>query len=175
MIIFIESLFNYIVPYDDKLGTYKNIIAYSSHNKLYDLENNYIDNHYCGLKWQCVELIRRYLIIKYNISFQQIDNAYEIFNLDHFYYLKTNKKIKIYKIPNGSLESPKVGSILVWSKEYKGTGHVAIVTDIKNDHIKIIEQNWNNKKWRKNYSRKIPYIYHHGFYMNEDILGWINY
>ena len=39
---------------------------------------------YTGLKYQCVELARRYLILVKQITFEDVDFAYQIFTLKHF-------------------------------------------------------------------------------------------
>ena len=40
------------------------------------------EGHYCGLKWQCVELARRYMIKTRQLTFESVGMAYEIFDLD---------------------------------------------------------------------------------------------
>jgi hypothetical protein len=176
MIKFFDNLFNKPEKYGNKLGSYNEIVSYSTHNKYDNLEKNYIRNIFCGYKWQCVEFVRRYLIIKFNITFQQIDYAYQIFNLYNFKCLLSGNPIKIYNYKNGSCILPKTNSILVWSYKYKSTGHVAIIIEIQESYIKIIEQNWNNKKWDENYSRKINVKYNSGYWILDDnILGWINF
>ncbi len=36
-----------------------------------------------GLKFQCVELARRYLVVNYNVTFQSVDYAYQIWDIRH--------------------------------------------------------------------------------------------
>ena len=61
------------------------------------------------------------------------------------------------------------------------TGHVAIITNIEDNHVHICEQNWNFVSWKSNnYSRKLPYFIKDGHYHIKDIeedniIGWINY
>jgi len=156
------------------LGEVNNVISYANNNSN---KNNYINNIYTGLKWQCVEFARRYLIINYNITFDSIDNAYNIFDLPYFISLKNNMMIKINKYVNGSKTPPMKDSLLIWNRYYKNTGHVAIITNIDNDIITIAEQNYNNNSWNgNNYSRKLKIVFNNGYYiMNNNILGWINY
>jgi glutathionylspermidine amidase/synthetase len=151
-------------------NTKEGVIAYSSYYENNIREKNYINGIFTGIKWQCVEFARRYLIQVNNITFDAVDNAYDIFNLNNFKTLNS-VNIPIQKYSNGSNILPHIGSLIIWSKDVdiKETGHVAVVTDVTKNYIKIAEQNYDNK----NYSRKI--------YINNNILdsmhllGWINY
>lgn len=190
MIKSIIDFFNNVEKYGEPLGSYNNVISYSN-NSNNNLEENYIKNNYCGIKWQCVEYVRRYLILKHSITFEEVEYAYQIFYLYYFRCLLSGTNIKFYTHINGSCFPPKRDSLIVWSYKYNNTGHVAIVTEvninkiestklIKNNvqeyYIKIIEQNWNDKKWKDNYSRKIRLIYDNHYWIKDEyILGWINF
>ena len=185
------------LDFGKELGTVNGITAYSSHfddnsnsiEPVSYLKGNYVSTlHvpadyniggiFTGLKWQCVEFARRYLILKHNIVFDNVDNAYQIFNLPNFYSLDFKIIVPIIKCKNGSNIRPIKGSVLIWSNGYENntTGHVAIITNVNGDSVEIGEQNWRNKKWVNNYSRKLDLKYNNGFYIIDDlVLGWINY
>ena len=180
---------------DEILGQFNNVIAYSNKYNLTKTSNicdyNYINSSFgdifCGIKWQCVEYARRYLILTHNITFQSIDNAYQIFDLPYFTTLKHKKHVNIIKCLNGSKILPHIGSLLIWDKNYKKTGHVAIITSIYSDYITIAEQNYDTHSWNgKPYSRKLKIVgdnalalqsrFNDGYYIKSDnILGWINF
>ena len=89
--------------YGELIGTFNGINAYSNQQGLLDKnEQNYYNGIYTGIKWQCVEYARRYLILNHNITFQEIDNAYDIFALDYFNSIIDNSLIPIRKISNNS-------------------------------------------------------------------------
>ena len=158
------------------LGTVNNVIAYSSYGKINNT-NNYHNNIYTGLQWQCVEFVRRYIQITKNITFKQVNNAYEIFDLNSFNSLSGNI-IPIKKYRNNSIIPPIKGALLIWKKELNITGHVAIITKVTKSYIEIAEQNWNNFSWDdNNYSRRLPVTYKDNIFSIKDnnILGWINY
>jgi hypothetical protein len=73
----------------------KTITIYSNQNQ--PNTNNYIYGIYTGVKWQCVELARRYMIITKNLTFPAVENAYDLFKLpyfiDNFNYKKYNYNI----------------------------------------------------------------------------------
>ena len=171
----------------------RDIVLYKSNNIcIYEnnyetTEYNYFNNFLTGLKWQCVELARRYLIINHNITFPEVDNAYQIFDLDYFYDLNNNK-VRIEKCKQGSRILPKKGSLLIWDPatsdprqqdlatpgprqqdhNMNKTGHVAVIVKVNSDNIVIIEQNWkeNSKK------RRLKFI--NNIIQDSNIIGWIN-
>ena len=157
---------------DNKKVDKKDIIAHHNNMKCINLERNYINGYFTGLKWQCVEFARRYLIITYKISFQEIETAEDIFRLNYFFNVHNNTLIPIKKYVNGSMVLPHVGSLLIWSKSKElKFGHVAVITSINSKYIVIREQNWDNKN-----IRKLKLKYNNGYYiMEKDIIGWINY
>lgn len=148
--------------YGEIIGkTKEGVICYSNKDKKYNKYNyNKYNNSkiYTGEKWECVEFVRRYFIETKNITFQQVDNAYGIFDLNFFIDLKRTLPYTIYKYKNGQVK-PLSNDIIIFHNKNtnNGHGHVCIISDIENDKIKIIEQNYDNKKWNKNYSRKIFY------------------
>jgi glutathionylspermidine amidase/synthetase len=165
------------IPYNVPIGISNNVTSYSNYNNNI-ITNNYVNNNYTGEKWQCVEFARRYLIINYHITFDSVENAYNIFDLSYFISLKNNMKISITKCINSSTIRPHIGSLLIWNRNYKNTGHVAIITNIYDDYIMIAEQNYNDISWNGNsYSRKLKLVVDNGRYyiMSKNILGWINY
>lgn len=159
-------------PFGTILGkTKEGVVAYSSY---YDNDNdnrqeNYIDGIFTGIKWQCVEFARRYLIQVNKITFDMVDNAYDIFDLNNFKTLN-GMNIPIKKYKNGSNIMPRIGSLIIWAKnvDINETGHVAIVTNVTKNYIEIAEQNYDNKS----YGRRI-YINHNKL-DSMHLLGWIN-
>jgi hypothetical protein len=181
-----------IEPFGNIIGKdFYGITAYSCHTK----DNNEIRNEksyifkniFSGIKWECVEFIRRWMIIRYSITFQELDNAYSIFDLPYirFTNLITGENIPYIKYNNGSIGNllPNKGSIIIWDKFGEHPyGHCAVVSQLDNSFIYISEQNWHNKKWQNFYSRKIQYKIGMGNSItlidnnefNVPILGWIS-
>ena len=119
------------------------------------------------------------MILNKNITFNEINNAYQIFDLDYFIDIHTNEKIKIYKHYNGSNIIPQIGSLLVWDKyvDKNRSGHVAIITYVTNNYIEIVEQNWKKDyiNINKKYSRRLIVDTSNGYYIKDNhIIGWIN-
>jgi glutathionylspermidine amidase/synthetase len=136
---------------------------------------HHVDGIQTGIRWQCVELARRYLILEHGFTFQSVENAYDIFNLSHFSTIHTHQSIPIRAIPNGNrvkTNAPHIGSLLIWSKEYdkNGTGHVAVMTHLYPHSIQIMEQNNTQPIRTISLSKKDGYVL-----QDPHVLGWINY
>ena len=157
--------------------TDQNVIAFSNENSNH--QANYYNGIYTGLKYECVEFVRRWLIIVYGITFDSVDHAKDIYNLNHFLnILNPRNKIKIKKCINGS-DKISFGDLVIWTNqgEFKEHGHVAVVVKIKNNQVYIAEQNTTNKSWNgKKYSRKLLFnnnILVDREYPDTKIIGWI--
>ncbi|CAO5681220.1 MAG: Bifunctional glutathionylspermidine synthetase/amidase [Holosporales bacterium] len=110
---------------------------------------------YCGLKWQCVEFARRWMIIHMGLTFSTVNYAYEIWQQRHALSLKDDSLYPFTHCENGkSLLPPKKGDLLIYDTEYaEETGHVAVVADVKGEKLFIAEQNSENQRWVDQYSR----------------------
>ena len=108
-----------------------------------------------GKKWECVEFVRRYLILTKGIIFNDIEKAVELWSMSHFYDIAHKEYVPIKKYRIGATKLQR-GDILVWAMgEDEPFGHVAVVTDSDGEHkVQIAEQNWD--KWiAPHYSRTI--------------------
>lgn len=144
-----------------------NVTAYSSDYDTVDplIYNSrshfrsYVDDIYMGHKWQCVEFARRWLYINKGYIFNDVAMAYEIFNLRSVRDIVNNNELALNAFENGAKKLPAVGSLLIWDKggEFEETGHVAIITEVFNDKVRIAEQNMAFAPWPngQNYSREI--------------------
>lgn len=132
---------------DDSL--YPNRAAYRS----------YYDGIYMGYKWQCVEFARRWLYLNKGYIFNDVSMAYEIFNLRSVREITTSRLLPLQAYKNGAQRHPEVGSLLIWEEggEFVNTGHVAIITEVTSQYVRIVEQNMNFIPWPdgRNYSRQI--------------------
>ena len=143
-----------------------------------------IDDIYMGYKWQCVELARRWLYSQRGLIFEEVGMAYEIFGLTSLRDPRTNKTVPLKSFRNGSRRPPEVGCMIIWDEggEFERTGHVAIVTQVHEDRIAIIEQNNRDEVWPdgQTFSREISMreAYDGGTWLRSPmkegtILGWV--
>lgn len=109
-----------------------------------------------GVKWQCVEFVRRYLIQRYGITFGPVKNVYDLWNrCDH--KLTTNP----YPRPDD----------LIFMHE-TDTGHIGIVThyDETFQTVGVADQNYEyGQYW------KTPYYAYEISLTDPKIFGWIRF
>lgn len=145
---------------------------------------NFIDHEYMGYKWQCVEFARRFLYLNYGMVFTDVQMAYEIFSLRYLRQVVNDDILPLQAFANGtSKRPPAAGSLLIWQQggEFEHTGHVAIITQVLPDKVRVAEQNVihhplpTGQQW----TRELPLIEKDGQYFIQDtftdteILGWM--
>jgi glutathionylspermidine amidase/synthetase len=120
---------------------------------------SYVDGVYMGHKWQCVEFARRWLYLNYGYIFDDIAMAYDIFRLSTVRSVRENQLLPLRSFKNGSQRPPEPGCLLIWAEggEFETTGHVAIITEVTPDYVRIVEQNVGDRPWPEgqNYAREI--------------------
>lgn len=148
----------------------------------HDFEH-YVLHEYMGYKWQCVEFARRFLFLNYGTVFTDVRMAYDIFQLRFLRHVVDDNILPLQAYENGSQKAPQPGALLIWASggEYKYTGHVAIITEVFPDKVRIVEQNVihhllpTGQQW----TRELPLTYKDGQYFLQDtftdthILGWM--
>ena len=133
---------------------------------------------YTGIKWQCVEYARRWLYKNKGMVYGDVDYAIDIWDkIDHYSTPGTDETVATVNLVNGSSTPPKVGDLLIYAKVmFGGTGHVAVITDIdfEKQLIFVGEQNFANKKWPGDYTRKISFVTVGGQHWLHDpyLIGW---
>ena len=152
--------------------------------KTRDSLRNYVDGTFTGYKWQCVELARRWMYMTKGYIFDDIPMAYDIFSLTSVKNPKTGENYPLKSFKNGSKRHPEPGCLLIWKDggDFEITGHVAIITEVTPNYVRIVEQNVDQHIWGegKNYSRELKTkIDRYGGYwiacdkLATDILGWV--
>ena len=112
-------------------------------------ESMYWNGIYTGIKYQCVELARRYYLIKYGLLFEEVRGAKDITNLQTIYHMENKRYVQWPTYSNTGL--PVVGSLLLWdATEEFSYGHVAVVIRVSQSYVEVIEQNYGTGR------RQIP-------------------
>ncbi|MGB0871215.1 MAG: CHAP domain-containing protein [Flavobacteriales bacterium] len=103
---------------------------------------NVLNGYNLGLKWQCVEFVKRYY---YKHLKHKMPNSYG--HAKSFYNPKVsdgklNKDRNLLQYSNPSQYKPEANDIIIFG-EHSGNsyGHVAIVTKVNTQSIEIIQQN----------------------------------
>ncbi|MDR3585731.1 MAG: CHAP domain-containing protein [Desulfosporosinus sp.] len=123
------------------IDNYKSVpVYYNGPDCTKDKEESFsLDGYYCGLKWQCVEFVKRfYYVAKHHRMPDGFGNAKDFF--DPFLSqggLNQQRGLKQYI--NGGNEKPEPDDILVFTDP--PYGHVAIVTKVTTNTLEVIQQN----------------------------------
>jgi len=94
-----------------------------------------------GLRWQCVEFVRRYYAQALGHEMPEMwGDARDYFNkaVPHG---GLNRKWDLVQFKNGGTEKPKVGDLLVFPEWVERYGHVSIVAEVSSGEITAIQQN----------------------------------
>jgi surface antigen len=105
-----------------------------------DYGKNYSkDGYYYGLKWQCVEYIKRfYYDAKGHKMPDVLGHAKDFFD-GSVKQGELNQKRNLLQYRNGDNIKPQADDLIVFTDTYYG--HVAIVTEVTDKDIEIIQQN----------------------------------
>lgn len=144
---------------------------------------SYLGHEYMGYKWQCVEFARRFLYLNYGVVFTDVRMAYEIFSLRYLRQVVNDAILPLQAFKNGSKKLPTAGSLLIWQEggEFKKTGHVAIITEVLADKVRVVEQNVLHTRLPagQQWTRELPmFTTEDGYFIkdtfdNTTILGWM--
>ena len=145
---------------------------------------SYLDGQYMGQKWQCVEFARRWLYVNFGCVFDEVAMAYDIFRLRSVRHVESGGRLPLAAFRNGSKRAPEPGGMLIWDEggKFSTTGHVAIITEVGADFIRIAEQNFRHHAWPedKDHSRELALtVSEAGEYHVDDsepethVLGWV--
>ena len=100
------------------------------------------DNYNLGLKYQCVEFVKRYYYEHYN---HKMPDAYG--HAKDFFDSKIkdgdlNRNRGLIQYANPSIAKPEIGDLVIFSGSVLNRfGHVAIISKVSENEIEIIQQN----------------------------------
>lgn len=129
------------------------------------------DGYNLGLKYQCVEFVKRYYYEYYGHKMpNSFGHAKEFFD-------KTlpdrgfNQERGLLQFRNVRTHKPMVGDILVYDG-YDGNpfGHIGIISKVTDTHVEMIQQNYGTKT-----RQKLKLVEFAGIYTvaDYDVLGWL--
>lgn len=100
------------------------------------------DDYNIGMKYQCVEFVKRYYYehLKHKMpdSYGNAKDFFEASIADG----TLNTKRNLLQFANPSHTKPKENDIVIFDKSFFNSyGHVAIISKVENDYIEIIQQN----------------------------------
>lgn len=126
------------------------------------------DGYNYGLKWQCVEFVKRYY---HDYLHHRMPDGWG--HARDFFDKRVpdgglNKRRNLLQFTNGSKYKPQVNDILVF--DFGRYGHVAIVSKVESDRLEVVQQNMGYR------TRERFRIYRRNgkWYVDDDsVLGWL--
>lgn len=126
-----------------KVDSLNHVIVYYNGNVGHVMGRNVAkDGYNLGLKYQCVEFVKRYYYEYYNHKMpDSYGNAKDFFNAS-VKDGEISKARNLRQFNNPSKSQPQIGDLIIFDGHAGNPyGHVAIVSDVKDDEIQIIQQN----------------------------------
>ncbi|SHI55979.1 CHAP domain-containing protein [Flavobacterium haoranii] len=127
----------------EKIDSFNNIPVYYNGSTATNLgRNRSAEGYNYGLKYQCVEFVKRYYYDHLNHKMSNtFCHAKDFYNPN----LKDNERNSdrnLLQFSNPSNTKPKINDILIFdANSFNAYGHVAIVSKVTDDEIEIIQQN----------------------------------
>lgn len=129
------------------------------------------DGYNLGLKWQCVEFVKRYYYLQLS---HKMPNSYG--HAKDFFNTKIedgalNTDRNLIQFINGSKSKPEVSDLLIFDGNlFNPYGHVAIISEVNENEIEIVQQNVG-----KNPRDHLPLNFHNDVWSirQSDVLGWL--
>src|SRR5690554_8191105 len=158
----------------DKVDSLNGVYVYYNNSVGNVLDRNTTaDGYNIGLRYQCVEFVKRYYYEHLN---HKMPNSYGHAK-DFFDHTVTdgqlNKKRNLIQYRNPSQTKPKVDDLLIFGGSiFNKYGHVAIVSNVTDSDIEIIQQNPGPfSESRESY--RLDYKDGKWEIKNERVLGWL--
>jgi hypothetical protein len=131
---------------------------------------NMVDGYNVGLKYQCVEFVKRYYLEYYDHrmpnSYGHAKDLFDTTVVDG----ALNEQRALLQFTNPSSERPRVGDLVVLDA-WRGNayGHVAIVSKVFTNAVEVIQQNTGSSRQR------IDLDHSEGQWHidNDRVLGWL--
>lgn len=149
------------------------IVYYNSGTGNVSGRNTAPDGYNIGLKYQCVEFVKRYYYQYYHHKMPNPSgNAVDFYNKS-LSDGNWNADRGLIQYSNPSLSKPEVGDLIVLeATSLNGYGHVAIISEVSNHSIEIIQQNGGRfASSRVNYDLSVEKGLWH--IDNSRVLGWL--
>ncbi len=129
--------------YGKVIDTYKGVAVYYN-GSVSNVKGRNVssDGYNLGLRYQCVEFVKRFYYEHFNHkmpdSYGHAKDFYDYTVPDGAF----NKKRGLYQYKNGNMSKPRETDILVFGPtSFNQFGHIAIVSYVGKDFIEIVQQN----------------------------------
>ena len=168
--VFYKTDINKTVNIGDTIDNLNGVAVYHNGPTSNVLGRNTVDGYNLGLKYQCVEFVKRYY---YHHQHHKMPDSWG--HAKSFFNQSVsdgaiNKQRNLTQYTNPSSSKPQVDDILIFDGNPTNEfGHVAIISKVTKNKIEIVQQNM--PKSRVNHT--IMYKDNKWTIVGSDILGWL--
>lgn len=133
---------NPVYEVGQKIDSLNNIMVYYNGGVQNVVSRNSVKGYNLGLRYQCVEFVKRYYYRYYKHEMpDSYGHALSFFNKD-IADGKLNEQRNLIQYSNASSTKPTVGDIVIFDKTtFNPYGHVAIISKVMEHSVEIIQQN----------------------------------
>lgn len=129
------------------------------------------DGYNLGLKWQCVEYVKRYYYQVYNHKMPySYGHAKDLFD-NSLPDVTFNEQRGLLQFRNVRTEKPRVGDMLVYDGIPENPyGHTGIISRVTDTEVELMQQNYGQKS-----RDTLKLVVYEGIYTiaDYDVLGWL--
>ena len=127
----------------DKIDSINHVLVYFNGGvNQVENRNTTADGYNIGLRYQCVEFVKRYYLHVYNHRMPDSYGHAKDFFDQSVADGAINEKRNLIQFTNPGKSKPQVGDILVFSPTlFNRFGHVTIVSEVNDDNLEWIQQN----------------------------------
>jgi hypothetical protein len=176
-LLFLISVFVLSSSYTPRIGevidSFNGVSVYYNGNNYAKVHgrNTTEDGYNVGLKYQCVEFIKRYYLEVFNHKMPDASgNAKDLFD-NNLADIGFNSLRGLMQFRNVRYEKPKVNDILVYGpRQGNPFGHVALIIKVTDTEVELIQQNIGLKSRERLNLSVFQGIYN---VVDYDILGWL--
>lgn len=169
----VKSDFSFFKAYNtgQKIDSLNGVYVYYNGKMSNVSGRNTINGYNVGLKYQCVEFVKRYYLEELN---HKMPNSYG--HAKNFFQkgLKDGSKNKarnLRQYTNPSQSKPQVNDLIIFDAHlFNKYGHVAIVADVSENSVEIIQQNTGTTTRE---TLKLKFNDNKWHIENHRVLGWL--
>ena len=175
-ILLLVTSFNTVDPQiGDVIDSHQGIPVFYNGKSITNVGGRHLsqDGYNYGLKWQCVEFVKRF---HHQYFGHRMPNTYghaKDFFDKNLPDVAFNDSRGLMQYRNVRYERPQVNDILVYDA-YKNNpfGHIGIVAEVGTDYIILVKQNVGKRS-----RQKLNLVEYNGIYTvaDFDVLGWLRY
>lgn len=170
---FVSKMFNLFSKYEvgEQIDSFNGVAVYYN-GEIGNVSGRNVteDGYNLGLKYQCVEFVKRYYYEELNHKMPESYGHAKDFFDSNLTDGQKNKQRNLTQYKNPSASKPKINDLVIYSGTFSNKyGHVSIISKVNEKEIEVVQQNTGD-------SRNVFSLIHEGRKWkidNNRILGWL--